>query len=469
MNTCNDLPCAKIGSMKKLSLLFCIFTLSILSISAQKTGGIKPIKDNPSKWYSQSNIYEVNLRQYSVSGSINDFAKHLPRLKKMGVEILWFMPITPIGVEGRKMTEQELGSYYAVKNYKAFSSEFGTMAQWKTFVKKAHANGFKVITDWVPNHSSPDNHWITSHPDFYVKDSNGVIIPPNPDWTDTRKLNYDNRELRDSMIDAMKFWLTETDIDGFRCDVAGDVPDDFWKECIPQLRKTKKNIFMLAEADKPSLIEDGFDATYAWSTMGAMTDLHAGKKTLTQFDSVLTSDINRYPKKSYRLFFTSNHDENSWNGTEFEKYGDAYKTFAVFTQTMYQSVPLIYSGQEVPNKKRLKFFVKDSIEWKGFAMAPFYKQLLTLRRNNPALAAYAAYNRLKTSADEYVFAYTRQNSTHRITIILNMSNHPQKFTINDPFIYGNPLNVFLGQKEKLFDGHEFSLEPWGFIVYDHDK
>ena len=455
--------------MKKLLILLCLITLHTLPNIAQKMGGIKPIKENLIRWYAQSNIYEVNLRQYSKSGSLKDFSKQLSRLRNMGVEILWFMPIHPIGIKGRKTTADELGSYYSVKDYKAFSIEFGTMDQWKALVKKAHAMGFKIIIDWIPNHSSPDNHWITSHPDFYVKDANGIIIPPNPDWTDTRKLNYDNRELRDSMIDAMKFWLKETDIDGFRCDMAGDVPDDFWKECIPKLRKTKKNIFMLAEGDKPSLIEDGFDETYGWSAMGAMTDLYAGKKTVAQFDSVLNSDINQYPKKTYRLFFTSNHDENTWNGTEFEKFGAAYKTFAVFTQTMYQSVPLIYSGQEVPNKKRLKFFVKDPIEWKAYTMAPFYRQLLTLRRNNPALAAYAAYTRLKTSADENVFAYTRQNSTHRVTVILNLSNQPQKFTINDLFIYGNPLNIFLGNKERLEEGHEFSLEAWGFIVYDHDR
>jgi alpha-amylase len=453
---------------KTIALLLCIFLYPAVN-DAQKLGGIKPTRESLVRWHAQSNIYEVNLRQYSKSGSLKDFSKHLTRLKNMGVEMLWFMPVNPIGIQGRKMTEKELGSYYAVKDYKAFSSEFGTMTQWKAFVKKAHSIGFKVIIDWVPNHSSPDNNWISTHPDFYVKDSNGVIIPPNPDWTDTRKLNYNNPELRDSMMEAMKFWLRETDIDGFRCDVAGDVPDDFWKVCIPQLRAAKKNIFMLAEGDKASLIEDGFDETYGWSTMGAMTDLYTGKITVAKFDSVLNSDINRYPKKTYRLFFTANHDENSWNGTEFEKYGDAYKTFAVFTQTMYQGVPLIYSGQEAPNKKRLKFFLKDPIEWKSYSLAPFYKKLLALRRSNPALAAYAAYNRLKTSADEYVFAYTRQNSIHRATVILNMSNQPKKFTINDQFIYGSPLNIFSGQKEKLEEGREYSVEPWGFIVYDYDR
>ena len=190
-------------------------------------------------WSSRSNIYEVNLRQYSASGSIKEFEKHLLRLKKMGVDILWFMPINPIGVEGRKMSPDDLGSYYAVSDYYGFNPEFGSMAQWKAFVVHAHSMGFKVIIDWVANHSSPDNHWIKQHPDFYKKDSNGVIMLPNPDWTDTRKLDYCSKELRDTMIAAMKFWVRSTGIDGFRCDAAGEVPLDFWKQCIDSLKKIK--------------------------------------------------------------------------------------------------------------------------------------------------------------------------------------------------------------------------------------
>lgn len=438
-------------------LLAVAFLLSYQIITAQTS--------HPA-WSAQSNIYEVNLRQYSASGSIKDFEKHLPRLKNMGVEILWFMPITPIGIEGRKMTESELGSYYAVRNYKAVNEEFGTMADWKAFVNRAHSMGFKVITDWVPNHSSPDNHWIKDHPNFYVKDSAGNFVWPY-DWTDTRKLNYNDRELRDSMIDAMKFWIKETGIDGFRCDVAGDVPDDFWKECIAALKKVK-NVFMLAEGEKPELHLAGFDETYAWSMMGVMADVYNGKKKLSYFDSVLNRNIERFPRNSYRMYFTTNHDENSWNGTEFEKYGDAYKTFAVFSQTMYQSVPLIYSGQEMPNKKRLKFFVKDPIEWTGkYGLASFYKTLLKLRKSNPALAADASYRRLITANDVSIFAYLREKAGHKVAVILNLSNQPQRFTIKDKSIYGQPMNVFMGVKEKVTATHVFSIEPWGYIVYDY--
>lgn len=418
-------------------------------------------------WFANSNIYEVNLRQYSGAGTINEFAKSLPRLRDMGVEILWFMPITPIGIEGRKMNSTELGSYYAVRDYKAVNEEYGTLSDWKALVNQAHGMGFKVITDWVANHSAPDNPWMKTHPQFYAKDSTGKVISPF-DWTDTRKLDYSNREMRDSMIAAMKFWLTETNIDGFRCDVAAEVPTDFWKECITALRAVKPEIFMLAEAENPALHTAGFNASYAWSAMSGMKDLYTGKKTLKQFDSLLNANIASHPADAARMFFTTNHDENSWNGTEFEKFGNAYKTFAVFSQTMGQSIPLIYSGQELPNKKRLKFFVKDTIAWNGkYEMAPFYKTLLTLRKTNPALAADGKYKRLSSSNDDVVFAYLREKEGRKALMVFNMSGKGQKFSIPDSTINGDPLNVFMAVNEKISNTHEFSIEPWGYIVYDY--
>lgn len=417
-------------------------------------------------WSAQSNIYEVNLRQYSAAGTIKEFEKHLPRLRKMGVEILWFMPITPIGVEARKMTSSELGSYYAVKDYKAVSSEFGTMSDWKALVNHAHAMGFKVIVDWVANHTSPDNPWIKAHPNFYAKDKDGTIIPPNPDWTDTRKLDFTSQELRDSMTAAMKFWITTTNIDGFRCDVASGPPADFWKACIASLRKVK-DIFMLAEGEESALHEAGFDATYTWSIMGPLADMYNGKKSIASFDSLLQHNISTYPKDAMRMYFTTNHDENSWNGTEFEKYGNAYKTFAVFTQAMYQSIPLIYSGQEVKNNRRLKFFVKDPIQWGNYEMAPFYTTLLKLRRRNPALAADASYKRITTANDMAIFSFMREKGVHKVLTVLNFSSQPQQFTIKDKAIIGNALNVFGIGKSKLNDHHVFKLEPWGYQVYEY--
>ncbi len=383
----------------------------------------------------------------------------------MGVEILWFMPVTPIGIKERKMTPADLGSYYAVRHYTAVNEEHGSLADFKAMVKNAHRQGFKVITDWVANHSAPDNHWVEAHPDFYARDSAGKFISPF-DWTDVYKLNYNNRELRDSMIEAMRFWISEAGIDGFRCDVAEDVPADFWKECISSLKKTK-DVFMLAEGNKPWLHEAGFDETYTWDIMVAMTKLYEGKINLPQFDSTLNQSIAQFPKNAYRLYFTSNHDENSWNGTEFEKYGEAYKTFAIFTQTMYQSVPLIYNGQEEPNMRRLKFFTKDPIEWKKYANANFYKTLLHLRRSNVALAADASYKRLATSNDNAIFAYARQKNGRKIVVVINFSNTAQTFTIHDKIIDGNPLNVFKKQKNTLKKGRQLRLSAWDHAVYEY--
>lgn len=457
--------------MKKNTIAPFVFFISIVFFScnpryAPIAGmGAPATSFNHPSWSEQSNIYEVNVRQYSPEGTFKAFEKSLPRLKEMGIQILWFMPITPIGIEGRKQSESELGSYYAVRNYKEVNPEFGTMEDWKELVKHAHSLGFKVITDWVPNHTSPDNPWVKNHPDFYKRDRNGNTVY-DADYTDTRNLNYENRELRDSMVSAMKFWINETGIDGFRCDHVDPLPVDFWQKCITDLRKIK-DVFMLAESEKPEFHYAGFDATYAWNMMWATVDVAQGKQPLTFLDSVLNHNFSVFPKNAYRVYFTSNHDENSWNGTEFEKYGDAYKTFAVFSQTMYESIPLIYSGQEIPNRKRLKFFVKDPIVWDKYEMAPFYHTLLRLRENNPAMAADASYKKIVTCNDVGVFAYIRQKGRHKIAVVLNLSPQPQRFAIKENEIYGKVKNVFTGAKQQLSESYIYDMKPWDYLVYEY--
>lgn len=431
----------------------------IVNTGAESTGFLHPAGS------AQSNIYEVNVRQFSPEGTFNGFVSSLPRLKEMGVKILWFMPINPIGVEGRKQSPSDLGSYYAVMNYKEVNPEFGTMADWKALVEQAHHMGFKVIIDWVPNHTSPDNPWIKTHPAFYKHDKDGNTVY-DADYTDTRNLDYSNRELRDSMISAMKFWVTATGIDGFRCDHVDPIPEDFWKECITELRKVK-DVFMLAESEDPKFHYAGFDATYAWNIMWSTVDVAQGKHSLKYLDSVLNKNFSDFPKNAYRLYFTTNHDENSWNGTEFEKYGDAYKAFAVFTQTMYQGVPLVYNGQEIPNKKRLKFFVKDPIVWSQYEMAPFYSTLLHLRARNEALAADAGYKKIPTGNDHAIFAYIRQKNNHKVLVVLNLSSQPQSFTIDKEEVYGKVKDVFTGREEKLAPEHVYSMEPWGYSIYEY--
>jgi len=414
-------------------------------------------------WSLQSNIYEVNLRQYGKNSSFTGFRSELKRLREMGVEILWFMPITPISVKDRKGV---LGSYYAVKDYRAVNPEYGTMEEWKQLVRDAHDLGFKVITDWVPNHSGADHPWLTSHPNFYKQDSTGKAIYAY-DWSDTRKLNYDNRELRDSMIASMKFWVDSTGIDGFRCDVAGDVPSEFWQECISTLRK-EKELFFLAEADKAELHKAGFDATYGWSVENVLYGIYSGKTSLFQLDHVLDSMEQVLTPDAMRMYYTANHDENSWNGTEFERFGEGYKAFAVWTQTMKRSIPLIYSGQEEPNKRRIKFFEKDPIQFGKHELAGFYRTLLNERKANAALATDASFKKVKVGNEDALYSFVREKNNHKVAVIINFSKQQQTITINDDILTGEPLNLFMGTKEKLAKGHSFNIEPWGYIVYDYD-
>jgi glycosidase len=455
--------------LPNLLLVILVFTSCKESKKQASSAGVENGSANiiDTNWFVSSNIYEVNLRQYTREGTIKAFEKSLPRLKEMGVEILWFMPITPIGIEGRKENPKEMGSYYAVRNYTAFNEDYGSMDDWKSFVKNAHTQGFKVITDWVANHSAPDNPWVKQHPEFYAKDAKGNLIAPF-DWTDVRKLDYNNKMLRDTMIAAMKFWLTETGIDGFRCDVAAEVPTDFWKQCITALEVVRPDIFMLAEAEKPELHQVGFDASYAWGAMHAMSDLYKGKMKLPQFDSLMNANMVAHPAKAPRMFFTTNHDENSWNGTEYEKFGNAAQAFAVFSQTMGHSIPLIYSGQELPNKRRLKFFVKDTIQWTGtYELASFYQTLLSLRKSNPALHTDASYKKLRSSNDGEVFAFAREKEGNKAVVMINFSAKSQQFQVTDNIINGTPLNMFKGIREKVSNTQTFNIEPWGYTVYSY--
>lgn len=454
-------------------LLLALFVMAAM-VSCNSTGnsadGAAANTDSASKtdghpsWIMQGNIYEVNVRQYTPEGTFNAFAANLQRLKDMGVQTLWFMPITPISKVDRK---GELGSYYAVSNYTAINPEFGTMEDWKALVKKCHDMGFKVIIDWVPNHTGGDHYWLTEHPDFYVQDSvTGKALSPY-DWSDTRKLNYANPVLEDSMINALKFWIKESDIDGFRCDVAGDVPDAFWKKCITALR-AEKNIFMLAEGNKASLQEDGFDATYTWDEFSMMKRIAKGERPAFALDSVLNRVDSTFPKTRLLMYFTSNHDENSWNKADYATMpGDSHAPFAVLTQTIGKTVPLIYSGQEEPYLDSISFFYKDTISFSKFGRADFYTKLLNLRKTNTALAANAAFTKIATSNDSAIYAYSRENGKDKVVVLLNLSATPQTFTLTGADISGNPTNIFTGKTEAVTKGQSFNLAAWGYLVLSY--
>jgi glycosidase len=452
----------------KIKLLFCTLFLVYLFASCKNgnttSTNTDTVKiDGHAAWIMQGNIYEVNVRQYTPEGTFKAFEKNLDRLKEMGVQTLWFMPINPISKVDRKGV---LGSYYAVSSYVDINPEFGTMDDWKSLVKKCHEMGFKVIIDWVPNHTGADHSWLTTHPDFYVLDSI-TKKPLSPfDWTDARKLNYQNLVLRDTMINQMKFWITQTGIDGFRCDVAGEVPDEFWKKCISTLKK-EKNIFMLAEGDRKGLHESGFDATYAWNNFFVLKQVANGSRTIASFDSVVNKGDSIYPSNALRMYFTSNHDENTWNKADYGTMpGASHAPFAVLTQTMKNSVPLIYSGQEEPFLDSLSFFYKDTISFGKYQRANFYKTLLNLRKNNEALSSNASFKKISVGDNKFVYAFVREKGNNKVLVILNLSANAQKIEVKDASLLGKPYNVFMGNTEEL-KAASWQIEPWGYVVYDY--
>jgi glycosidase len=454
--------------MKKLSLAIVVFTLFAAcksKVATTATTDTTTINGHPA-WIMQGNIYEVNIRQYTQEGTFKAFETNLDRLKEMGVQTLWFMPINPIGIKDRKGA---LGSYYAVANYTAINPEYGTLADWKALVETAHNKGFKVIIDWVANHTSADNVWLTSHPDFYMLDSI-THQPISPfDWTDTRKLNFENKALCDSMIAAMKYWITETNIDGFRCDVATEVPQTFWTRCIDTLKK-QKNIFMLAEGDKPWLHDAGFDESYTWNDFNMMKLIAKGDRKASALDSTINKIDTSFAKNALRLFFTSNHDENSWNKADYATMpGESHAPFAVLTQTLKNSVPLIYSGQEEPVLDSISFFYKDTIKFGKYQRASFYKKLLNLRSSNAALAANASFTKLTTSADEAIYAFVREQNGKKVLVVTNLSKAPQTVTINNALILGEATDIFTAKKDNLQNSHTFNLNAWGYLVYDYTK
>lgn len=414
------------------------------------------------EWTKTANIYEVNIRQFSPSGDFKGFAKHLPRLKAMGVDILWLMPIHPIGEKNRKGSK---GSYYSVKDYLAVNPDYGTMEDFKELVKQVHAQGMYLILDWVANHTAWDNKLIEEHPDWFTKDSLGKIKSPVDDWSDVADLNYDNQDLRKYMIDALKFWIKEADIDGYRCDVAGMVPTDFWNDARAALDSVKP-VFMLAEAEDTKLHEFAFDMTYAWELHFLLNSIAKGDTNVAKLDKYCKKEFKNYKTDYYRMQFTSNHDENSWKGTEYERMGKGAETFAVFCYT-FPGMPLIYTGQETALNKRLKFFDVDSIKWGDYKLNNFYTTLNKLKKDNKALwngAFGGNFLRLKTGADKAVFAFTRTKEDNSILTILNMSPKSQKISIKDSIPGGEYTNIFTNIKSKIDRKLSLNLKPWEYIV-----
>ena len=449
--------------MKRTVPIFVIaLAMSIFPIysKAQKEG-MKHVD-----WSRNATIYEVNIRQYTPEGTFKAFEQHLPRLQKMGIKILWLMPINPIGVKNRKGS---LGSYYSIQDYLKVNPEYGTLRDFSDLVKQAHNLGMKVIIDWVANHSAWDNPLITEHPEWYKKDAKGNIISPVADWTDVAGLDYSQAGLRKYMTDALAYWVKETDIDGYRCDVAGMVPIDFWNKAIPEIQKIKP-LFMLAEDENPRMHDTAFDATYSWDLFHTMNAIAQGKKTANSIDSIYQAELKRYQQDAYRMRFTSNHDENSWNGTEYERLGEGAQAFAVFAFT-FPGIPLMYSGQESAMTRRLRFFDKDTIPWGDYPLAPFYTKLTALKTASNLLDAGnagGAFIKVPTSNDKAVYAFIRRNQKNQMFVILNLSGLEQTADLRGDDFTGNYKEVFSGTRHTFSKNEKITLKAWSYQIYSKE-
>lgn len=423
--------------------LFALFLMIAMPASAS------PLKQSPhAEWTRNASIYEVNIRQYTPEGTITAFEKQLPRLQKMGVKILWIMPVQPIGELNRKGA---MGSYYSIADYTGINPEFGTHTDFSRLVKTAHRLKMKIILDWVANHTAWDHPWIAAHPAWYKKDEKGEIVAYNYDngreieyWTDVVGLDYRVPGVWDAQIAAMKYWVREYDIDGFRADVASLMPIPFWQRARAELDAIKP-MFMLAESNDPA-IHAAFNMTYDWALLDVFADISDGKADAGALRKWVEAGLAGFPADSYRMLFTSNHDVNSWRWSDSEKYGPRYRAFAVLTATL-PGMPLVYSGQESGLDKKIAFFEKDAIAWRGYENTAFYQKLLRLKARHPALAngAKGGAVELLSFDDNRIFAFRRAKGKRHITVAANISDQPVALKA----LPGLPAQT---------------LEPWGYAI-----
>ncbi|MEX1203095.1 MAG: alpha-amylase family glycosyl hydrolase [Ferruginibacter sp.] len=421
---------------------------------------------NTPHFLTSSNIYSVNMRQFTEAGTFNAFAEHLPRLKDMGVDILWLMPIHPIGITNRKGT---LGSYYSIKDFRDVNPEYGNKYDFKQLIERTHALGMKVILDWVANHAAWDNVWTIDHPDFFEQDETGRFKPPY-DWEDVIQLNHQHPLQQQTMIDAMKYWIVDFDIDGFRADLAHLTPLPFWINARQQITSLKKDLIWLAETEDIPY-HQAFDISFTWQWMHASEAYCKGQKSFQDLLQTLAHYKIDFPEKALRMYFTSNHDENSWNSTAYEKYGINVKALSVFNATWY-GIPMIYSGEEAGLNKRLFFFDKDPINWEvNPSLHGFYKTLLQVRKENCAISAgYKSFPMLLEDAIQHqLLAYSRKTDEALILVFLNISPNHINCTLHTEYLSGNYSNVFTNEEMYIGQLMEINLAPGDFILLQKIK
>lgn len=428
---------------------FVLLAICALFTSCQTENKSHQVVEFSNEALSDAIIYEVNIRQFSEEGTFGAFEKHLPELKALGVDIVWLMPIHPIGALNRK---GGLGSYYSISDYRGINPEFGDLEDFKSLVQSIHKEGMFVVLDWVAGHTAWDHPWVTQHPDWYIKNESGDIIPPNPDWTDVAGLDFTNPDMLQALEDDMAYWVEEIGIDGFRCDAAYNISIAFWDKAIKRLNESKK-VFMLAESDANhkgghELIEL-FHSSYGWHTHHLLNQVAQGKQTAKVLGQHLVEIQKTHSPQHTQMNFTSNHDENSWKGTVFERMGSAAEVMAVLSYAM-PGMPLIYGGQEFGLDKRLAFFEKDLIEKKNHPFMELYTQLNKVKKESSALDVGekpGAFTWLENT-NENILTFQRSSDSESLLFVGNLSNTTQTSELS-----------FSGKFVDVLSGTEVLIEP----------
>jgi glycosidase len=451
---------------------YMLFTtvLTLVLVLPNLAGASDPYKPVPyvqishPEWSRDATIYQINTRQFTPEGTFSAAEKHLPRLQALGIKIIWLMPVQKIGKKSRKGS---LGSPYSIRDYRSVNPEFGDMDNLNQFVESAHELGMYVILDWVANHTAWDNPLLEQHPEWYSRDWQGAFhSPPWTDWSDVVTLDYSQAGLRRYMTESMKFWVEEVGMDGFRCDVAGFVPLDFWNTVRSELDVIRP-VFMLAEWETRDLHAKAFDATYAWTWHNTLHDIAMGKANVGSLSGHYFEKQNSWPDDAMRLMFVSNHDKNAWDGTQFELFGDALESVIALSMVV-EGIPLIYNGQEAGNPKRLEFFEKDPIEWRQHRIGGLYRSLIQLKKQNSALwngAWGSAMIPVVNSASSHVFSFVRANTGNKVFAIFNLSDAPQTVRFNESIHHGS-YRLFPANEPAVMDEHsELQLEPWSYRIF----
>lgn len=419
------------------------------------------------EWSYSAVLYELNIRQFTPEGTLNAAIERLPFLRSIGIDAIWLMPIYPIGVEGRKGT---LGSYYSISDYKGVNPEFGTADDFRAFVSAAHAMGIKVLMDWVANHTARDARWITERPaDWYERDAEGVAKVPW-DWTDTAKLNYANHDVWLGEIDAMRYWVEEFGVDGFRCDMAMLVPIEFWQEVSEELHKIKSDIFMLAEAEEDNLFDRAFNMSYQWNVHHIMVDIAKGARRVWDLRNAIHAERQRYPREAMRMSFTSNHDENSWSGSEQSRFGASLEVMTALTFLMPSTMPLIYTGQEVGYDHSFEFFERDAIPvelYRENRTTELYRRLIALKHKERALDAGERGGdmiEIDNNAKDCMITLVREVDGSRVVAILNLSPYTIHADFNTGIYAGTYRDALSGERVVLAEHVERDIAPWHYQI-----